>query len=79
MARWFDLKPCDADFVDSAIRYRYPMELPVRPDQVWAGLVADEPLAWCRLLNNGQYTSDRPFGVGTTRKIQLARGVLSLR
>ncbi|MBJ8345439.1 SRPBCC family protein [Antrihabitans sp. YC2-6] len=78
MARWFDLEPCDEDFVATApYRYVYPIELPVAPEEVWAGLTADQPLKWCKLLSGG-YTSDRPFGVGTTRTVKLAR-LLTLR
>ena len=80
MAHWFDLQPCDGEFFDSApFRYSYPMYLPVPAEQVWAGLVADAPLAWCKLLHNGHYTSERPFGVGTTRSVGVVRGALNLR
>jgi hypothetical protein len=79
VTRWFDLAPCDGDFFGSAsFRYSYPIELPVSSEQVWAGLTSDEPLSWCRLLSHGRYTSERPFGVGTTRTIRAA-GLLRLR
>lgn len=82
MARWFDLEPFDAESFDSAKhRFSYPIDLPVPADEVWAGLVADRPLAWCRLLHNGNYTSPRPFAVGTTREVGVGvgTGLLTLR
>jgi hypothetical protein len=82
MARWFDLEPFDADSFESAKhRFTYVMDLPVPAAEVWAGLVAETPLAWCRLLHDGKYTSPRPFGVGTTREVGVGvgRGLLKLR
>ncbi|MGH3737163.1 MAG: SRPBCC family protein [Micromonosporaceae bacterium] len=80
MPRWYDLQPCDEEFFDSArYLYRYPMELPVPPEQVWEGMTGNPPLPWCRLLHDGRYTSERPYGVGTTRTVGVARGVLRLR
>lgn len=67
----FRLEPTDPDFVTSAPqRYVYVMELPVPPDKVWDGLVADSPLPWVRGLSI-EWTSPRPFDVGTSR---IARG-----
>lgn len=68
MTIWFDLhKVTDKSFFDTApIRLSYTMHLKASADEVWAGLVTDKPLAWCKALD-GRYTSDRPFRVGTTR------------
>ncbi|MGH3647331.1 MAG: SRPBCC family protein [Micromonosporaceae bacterium] len=80
MGRWSDLEPFDEDFFDSApYRSSYRVELPVPPERVWAELTGDQPLAWCRLLDNGRYTSERPYGVGTTRTMRVGKGLLSLR
>lgn len=70
MAIWFDLeKVSDESIFDTApIRFEYTMHLDASADEVWAGLVADKPLLWCKALD-GQYTSARPFGVGTTREV----------
>ena len=70
MAIWFNLKPVnDLAFFDTApIRLTYTMHLNASADAVWAGLVAEKPLAWCKALD-GKYTSPRPFGVGTTRAV----------
>lgn len=70
MAIWFDLETVsDLSIFDSApIRFEYTMHLSASADEVWAGLVADKPLAWCKALN-GKYTSERPFAEGTTREV----------
>lgn len=80
MAFWFNLKKPQDDsvFETATYHYRYVMQLPVAPDQVWAGLVADKPLAWCKMLD-GQYTSARPFKVGTTRAVGAMFNTLKLR
>lgn len=41
---------------------------------VWAELVADDPLSWCRILDRIEWTSERPFGVGTTRTASALKG-----
>lgn len=80
MTRWFDLAPCDADFVETApFRYSYPIELSVPAERVWAELTSAEPLSWCRLLSHGRYTTQRPYGVGANRTIRVADGLLRLR
>lgn len=80
MARWFDLEPFDEDFFDTApCRSSYVIELPVPPEQVWEGFTASPPLAWCRVLDRARYTSERPYGVGTTRAVRVGKGLISLR
>lgn len=72
------LEPFDLDFFDSAPQRRsYVLDLPVSPERVWRGLSASNPLWWCRLLSSVEYTSPRPFGVGTTRTAAVL-GVLRL-
>ncbi|UUM27557.1 SRPBCC family protein [Acinetobacter colistiniresistens] len=80
MAFWFNLnKPQDDSIFETATyHYSYVMRLPVDADQVWAGLTADRPLAWCKMLN-GQYTSERPFAVGTTRAVGVVFNAVKLR
>ncbi|MFJ6675999.1 SRPBCC family protein [Actinosynnema sp. NPDC091369] len=73
------LEPFDVDFYDAAPQRRsYVLDLPVSPERVWRGLAASNPLWWCRLLSSVEYTSPRPFGVGTTRTASVL-GVLRLR
>ncbi|MFD1149588.1 SRPBCC family protein [Saccharothrix hoggarensis] len=71
------LEPFDEDFFEEAPQRRtYVLDLPVSPERVWRGLTASNPLWWCRLLS-AEYTSPRPFGIGTTRRA-LVLGVLRL-
>ena len=68
MTHWFDLEPVGVDFFDTAPHiFTYSIDLTAQPDDVWAGLTADEPLSWCRLLTKVHYTSPRPYGVMSSR------------
>ncbi|MFG1796431.1 SRPBCC family protein [Nocardia sp. NPDC049149] len=79
MTRWFELEPVDKTFFDTATyREKYSMELPVDSGQVWAGFTSESPMTWCKLITTGRYTSPLD-GIGTTRDIELAGGVLRLR
>ena len=79
MTMRFALQPCDEQFLDTArARYVDTMEIPVPADQVWADLVSDETLGWCRVVSRVKWTSPRPFGVGTTRTLRLRGGLLSV-
>lgn len=73
----FDLNPVSDERVFTTARHThsYEMKLPVDADVVWKGLVADRPLAWCRALSGG-YTSEQPFGVGTTRTVTVSRALV---
>jgi hypothetical protein len=80
MARWFDLEPFEDDFFTRAPeRSSYTLDLPVPAERVWAELTGERPLAWCRALTGGTYTSDRPYGVRTTRTMGILGGVLKFR
>jgi hypothetical protein len=75
----FALQPCDEQFLDTApTRYAAVMEVPLPADRVWADLVSDETLRWCRAISRVTWTSSRPFGVGTTRNVRLPLGALVL-
>ncbi|MGM1063246.1 SRPBCC family protein [Saccharothrix sp. Mg75] len=74
-----DLEPVDAEFFGTAPeRHVFVLDLPVSPERVWRGLTATNALWWCRLLSSVEYTSPRPFGVGTTRRASVL-GALRLR
>ena len=73
----FSLVPVDASFFETAaFRWTYQIDVAASPDEVWTGLVAYRPLAWCKMLN-GHYTSPAPYGVGTTRSVK-AMGLAQL-
>jgi hypothetical protein len=73
----FSLEPCDETFFASApYRYVDAMEIPQPAAKVWDALTADGTLSWCKLLAGAEWTSPRPFGVGTTRRMKVGFGAL---
>jgi hypothetical protein len=78
--RWFKLKPCGEEFLASAPqRHVGVFEIPQPADRVWEALTADDTLSWCRALAGVTWTSNRPFGEGTTRTVRTPLGVLILK
>jgi Polyketide cyclase / dehydrase and lipid transport len=66
--RSFPHQPVEETFLDTApLRLAETFEIPRPAAEVWGDLTADNPLSWCRLLRSINWTSPRPFGVGTTR------------
>jgi len=77
---WHPLAPVEAGYFDAApFIYRYPVELPVPPERVWASLTSDHALKDWRLgLPDLHWTSPRPFGVGTTRSVTLPAWLITV-
>ena len=44
-------------------------------DWVWGELTSDRPLHWCNAIRKIEWTSPRPFGVGSTRRVHLGPGI----
>lgn len=79
---WFALTPVDETFFRGApIVHRYPVKLPVPPEQVWAQISSDESLSAWRGLRVPRltWTSPRPFGVDTTREVVLPLSAMTVR
>jgi hypothetical protein len=77
--RWFKLKPTDMSVFDTALGcYSDTFDIQLPAERVWAQLTSENPLAWCRLLQRVEWTSPRPFGVGTTRTAKAFGGALAL-
>jgi hypothetical protein len=73
------LERADEGFFASApARYSDTFAIARPAVEVWRALVADRPLAWCRILAI-RWTSERPHGVGTTRQAKLLGGVVQLQ
>ena len=71
----FTTQPVDDGFFDTApVRLRGTFAIPQPAADVWAELTADNPLAWCKILTEIIWTSQRPFGVGTTRTARSLAG-----
>ncbi len=74
---WFKCDPVEGEeFFDSApfrLQGRFEVERPAA--EVWEELAADGPLSWCRILDSVEWTSPRPFGIGTTRTARALHGL----
>jgi hypothetical protein len=79
--RWHPVEPADESIFETAqFVHRYPVDLPVPPEQVWASLTSDESMgAWQLPVRSLTWTSPRPFGVGTTREVILSGNSLGIR
>jgi hypothetical protein len=72
------LQPADEAFLAGApARYADTFAIPRPAEDVWRELVSDRPLGWCRILS-ASWTSERPFGVGTTRQVKVLGGAIEL-
>jgi hypothetical protein len=73
----FKLQPVDETFfVEAPRRFADTFEISQPASEVWAELVADGALSFCRSLRGARWTSPRPFGVGTTRTMPALFGAL---
>jgi hypothetical protein len=69
---WHACEPVDETYFDNApYRHSYPVELDVPPERVWQSLMSDRALADWGLGISLEWTSPRPFGIGTTRSVVL--------
>jgi hypothetical protein len=72
------LEPADEGFLRSAPSCYSETFAIARPAaEIWRELVSDRPLDWCRILSV-RWTSERPFGVGTTREAKVLGGAVKL-
>ena len=80
MTRWHALEPADADFFDSAPHvFTYQKRFAAPPEKVWDQLTSDASIAaWGPATKEVNWTSPRPFGVGTTREV-VAPGGATMR
>jgi hypothetical protein len=72
------LEPVDETYFDRAPqRFVETWAIAQPAEKVWAELTGDKPLHWERGLRL-QWTSPRPFGVGTTRQGKMMGGMTTL-
>lgn len=68
-------QPTDEHFFTSApVRLSDTFAIARPASAVWAELTADNTLSWCRIIDRIEWTSARPFGVGTTRQVKALKG-----
>ena len=73
----FDVRPAGADFFAAAPkRFVGTFDISRPAAEVWAELTRDGALDFCRVLGGARWTSPRPFGVGTTRTMKVAGGLI---
>lgn len=73
------LQQADESFLGSApTRFSHRWSIDQPASAVWAELTGDRPLHWCRGLAIN-WTSTRPFSVGTTRQAKVLGGVLAVQ
>lgn len=70
---WFNTKPSDSSFIDSAPhRIAAMADIPATPQEVFdVFATADHQHVWMKDFVACRWTSPEPHGVGTTREIQL--------
>lgn len=81
MTRWYPLAATDDEFLQTArFRIVHVVNLSTDTGHVWSVLTAHDALvSWARLITASEWTSSRPFGVGTTRTVTLGHGAAALR
>lgn len=73
------LEPTDEGFLTSApSRYSETFAIARPATEIWSELVSDKPLRWCRILAVN-WTSERPYDVGTTRQAKVFGGAMKLQ
>ncbi|MGL4305001.1 MAG: SRPBCC family protein [Mycobacteriaceae bacterium] len=74
----FALEPCDEKFFQTApIIHSFAIDLPVPTEVAWAELTGPQALSWCTGVKKVEFTSPKPYAVGTTRTVSLSIGVVS--
>lgn len=74
---WFTPRPVDDErfFSEAPVVLAATLAIDRPAAAVWADLTGENPLSWCRILDRITWTSERPFGVGTTREVVALRGL----
>ncbi|MFH8370508.1 SRPBCC family protein [Streptomyces sp. NPDC018031] len=75
--RWYAIEEVDDSFFDKApLRHARSVDIPFPVEETWAALTGDEVSSWTKGMNKLTWTSPRPFGVGTTREIDMSGNFL---
>jgi len=74
----YPMEKTDASFFDSApARFDNSVEIPVPAAIVWKILEDDHSwTVWAGVIDRVEWTSPKPFGLGTTRTVTMAKGLM---
>lgn len=78
---WFSARPVDDPrfFVEAPVVLAATLAIDRPAAAVWADLTGEDTLDWCRVIDAITWTSEWPFGVGTTREVRSLRGAVGFR
>lgn len=73
--RWHPIEEADdALFASAPLYHARSVEVPYSVEETWAALTGDGLSSWTKGVKRLTWTSPRPFGVGTTREIEMGGG-----
>ena len=71
-ARWYPIEEADDSlFATAPLYHARSVEVPYSAEETWAALTGDGVSSWTKGMRRLTWTSPRPFGVGTTREIEM--------
>lgn len=74
--RWHPIEEADDTlFATASLYHTRSVEVPYTVEQTWEVLTGDNLSHWTKGVNKLTWTSPRPFGVGTTREIEMGGGM----
>ncbi|MBC3986891.1 SRPBCC family protein [Streptomyces buecherae] len=78
-ARWYPIEEADDTlFATAPLYHARSVEVPYSAQETWEALTGDGVSSWTKGMKRLTWTSPRPFGVGTTREIEMG-GDFTLR
>jgi hypothetical protein len=74
----YPMEPTDASFYDTApAKFDNSIDVPVPASVVWKILEDDHSwTVWAGVIDDVEWTSPKPFGLGTTRTVTMAKGAM---
>ena len=73
MTRWHPIEEAgDELFARATLYHIRSVEVPYPPEQTWAAITSEDVSKWTKGVRKVTWTSPRPFGVGTTREVDMA-------
>lgn len=78
-AKRYPMENTDASFYNTApVRFDTSIDIPVSAKTVWK-ILEDGPswAQWAGVIDDVEWTSPKPFGLGTTRTVTMAKGMMT--